>query len=227
MVAGAPGHLLAWHDAARQSGYEVCLFSMNSGIRVFPQVRAFLCRVSPHRVRKNSARGFHHGLRCFAGAVLRRRPQMGVGVQRGCRRRMPQRPLHRHHIAAISDQPAGVKMPEGHAISPPTGPRRSASCATSKTPDPCAAARRRCRRRASRPVGHRSSAHAPTSIDTRSSGRYTTRSEPYFGARTSIPPGTRCTCRETVSVRRRKSTSSSLIAAASPSRRPAERGTDR
>ncbi len=128
---------------------------------VFPQVRAFLCRVSPHRVRKNSARGFHHGLRCFAGAVLRRRPQMGVGVQRGCRRRMPQRPLHRHHIAAMSDQPAGVKMPEGHAISPPTGPRRSASCATSKTPDPCAAARRRCRRRASRPVGHRSSAHAP------------------------------------------------------------------
>ncbi|MGH3555705.1 MAG: hypothetical protein ACRDT5_24555 [Mycobacterium sp.] len=54
------------------------------------------------------------------------------------------------------------------------------------------------------------------------SGMYTVRSDPNFGARISISPSSvHCTCRETFSSLRRKSTSETRSAHASPRRRPA------
>jgi hypothetical protein len=86
-------------------------FYDNSVNNLFLQVRHDSERLSPQRVRRIAESRVHHRPSSLPGPVLRRRPQMRVGVQRRRRIGVPERPLDRHHIAPLCDQAAGVEVP--------------------------------------------------------------------------------------------------------------------
>jgi guanine deaminase len=85
-------------------------FELNSSNNPYLQVRRCSQRLSPHRVRRIAKSRAHHRAGSLAGAVLSRRPQVRIGVERRRRVGVPERPLS-HHIASLRDQAAGVEVP--------------------------------------------------------------------------------------------------------------------
>jgi len=68
--------------------------------------------VSPQRVRRIFARGrgTHQFRGCVAGAILGRRPQVGVGTEGSCGRRVTECALHGDDVAAGRDEACGVEV---------------------------------------------------------------------------------------------------------------------
>ena len=75
-------------------------------------LRGLVRVLSPHRVRSSTENEICQAGGARPGAVLGRRPQVGVGVQCGGRRSVPKRPLHGHNVAASGDQAGGVEVSE-------------------------------------------------------------------------------------------------------------------
>ena len=75
-------------------------------------LRGLVCVRSPHRVRSSTENEICQAGGARLGAVLGRRPQVGVGVQRRRRRPVPQLLLHSHDVTAGGDQAGGVEVSE-------------------------------------------------------------------------------------------------------------------
>lgn len=148
---------------------------------------------------------------------------MGVGAQRRGRRRVAESPLHGDHVAPRGDQPGRVEVPR--VVQPDAAHVRASGRPSPQVGDPVVVPRRPTigEEPARRIVPWASPGDVLGEQLDELLGQVDDPFRAPFGGTTSIPPqSARCSCRGTVNVRRRKSTSRTRTPAASPVRSPAK-----